>query len=326
MGNNRLIFADFTKLFAMFIVTWGHCAQCLSGQTFPTLLGSKGLFIAFHMPLFMIINGFFLDGKRVANHKCWDYIKNKFHRLVIPAVMWYFLYSFLTLHLPQLKSVFTFYWFLSSMFLSYILILFICKISLNKYFLIIAIIIVAALPFSFILNVNFMLPMIVCGGGLHYYLIKYQSSSLFLVIMGILSLIVLYAWDVKYSVYITPFDSLKFSLTMLVAFCMRLLTGGIVSTFLILLFMRIQTLQPIKKLASYGKYTLVMYTVSFIINGIMRRFLNIFDFSISQPVVLDLISFIWTICVCLLSIRCAIVMKKYALAKKYLLGLSTKNV
>lgn len=164
MGSKRLIFADFTKLFAMFIVTWGHCAQCLSNQDFPYLFGRQGLFVAFHMPMFMIISGYFIDAERIANTRSWDFLRNKFKRLVIPAVSWYILYCLLTLHMPQVESILSFYWFLTSMFLSFSLVLFACKILRNRCFLVVVALMVIALPYSNVLNINFMFPMMVGGG------------------------------------------------------------------------------------------------------------------------------------------------------------------
>ena len=125
--NQRLVFADFAKLFAMFVVTWGHCAQCMSGQTFPELFGKPGILIAFHMPLFMMVSGYFIHPERIREKKMLTYIWEKFQRLVVPAIAWYICFCLLTVQKPHLMGIFGFYWFLTSMFISLVLISIVAK-------------------------------------------------------------------------------------------------------------------------------------------------------------------------------------------------------
>ena len=160
MTKARLNYADFCKLFAMFIVTWEHCSQCISGDTFPYMFGRQGISIAFNMPLFMIVSGMFIDPRKIVGVPICSYLLNKFQRLVVPAVVWYFLCCILTVHMPHIERIFSYYWFLSSMFVSYALILLICKLTKgNPVGIFLSILIVILIPYSSILKVNFMYPM-----------------------------------------------------------------------------------------------------------------------------------------------------------------------
>ena len=80
MENKRLNYIDFAKVFAMFIVTIGHCAQSISGCTFPNLIITKDLFISIHMPIFMIASGFVLNLDKIRAEKTSNFIISKFKR------------------------------------------------------------------------------------------------------------------------------------------------------------------------------------------------------------------------------------------------------
>lgn len=321
--SNRLFFADFTKLFAMFVVTWGHCAQCLSGETYPWMFGCQGLSIAFHMPLFMMISGYFLNPDKIKQVNWKSYIKSKFNRLMIPVLIWYPLYCILTIHKPYLWGFVNFYWFLSSMFLSYIIILIVCKITGSRHIslILLSVVIVICLPFSSFLKVNFMYPLI--WGGYFYQLMVTRNAKLdklILPVSAIISIVLLYFWNIDYSVYRAPFDVMDMNISTIKALFIRLITGFIVSIFFISLFKKIENYTVIQKLAKYGKYTLVMYTASFVLNGMMRKILTYIGASVTQPCWIESLSLIWAIVVCLLCVLSAMLMERNRILSKFLLG------
>lgn len=328
MKNKRLIFADFTKFFAMFVVTWGHCAQCLSGESYPWMFGRQGLSIAFHMPLFMMISGYFINPEKIECEKWGNYIQGKFFRLMVPAFMWYLLYCILTIHKPHPLGFVTFYWFLSSMFFSYIIVFVVCKLSfhiskptIKNTLYLLSVFIVILIPYSSFLKVNFMYPMI--WGGYFFKLLMMRSDIMrkyVLPVSAFLSIILLCYWDVKYSVYKSPFNSLEMSMSTVIALSIRLTTGGIVSMFFISLFNRMEDCMIARKLAKYGQYTLIMYTASFVLNGIMSRILAVCEVSITQPIWIELSSMIWAIFVCYICICAAILIEKNRMLCNYLLG------
>lgn len=324
--NNRLVFADFAKLFAMFVVTWGHCAQCLSGITFPEMFGKPGVLIAFHMPLFMIVSGYFIHPGHIRDKRWHAYVSGKFKRLVIPALAWYACYCLLTIQKPHLMGCVGFYWFLTSMFLSLLLISVVVRVnkSDNMLLYLASVLIVVFLPFSSFLHINFMYPLMMGGMFLRKATDRCNRTELTrcAIILFLSSAFLLYYWDVSYSVYLTPFDSTHFSHQSLYALAVRLLTGFVISSFFVVLFMLTDRRKGIQTLSKYGKYTLVMYTASFIINGILDIILSQLHLRASQPGLLELSSCMWSIAVCFLCVLLAQLLEKNDLAKRLFMGIS----
>lgn len=60
MGQ-RLYYPDICKFLAIFFVTCAHSAQAISGQIWTQFLGGRSLDIAFEMPLFMLMSGWFIN-------------------------------------------------------------------------------------------------------------------------------------------------------------------------------------------------------------------------------------------------------------------------
>lgn len=81
----RLPFFDFLKMFAMFMVLWGHCIQHL--QTGEVWNEPMHKFIySFHLPLFMMIAGFFsLSSFKLS---FMDVLKKKGSQLILPCITW----------------------------------------------------------------------------------------------------------------------------------------------------------------------------------------------------------------------------------------------
>lgn len=83
---------DVVKLIAIFLVLWGHCVQSmLSSDPYKDMVY---IYIySFHMPLFMILSGYFsfnsLNSKIMLKG-----IINRFKQLIIPTLFWggYLLY------------------------------------------------------------------------------------------------------------------------------------------------------------------------------------------------------------------------------------------
>lgn len=81
----RLTYPDICKFFAIFLVTWSHCAQCISGETWTNFIGGHQIDIAFNMPLFMIMSGWFINLEKTRNTPTLIFIKAKFRRLLVPS-------------------------------------------------------------------------------------------------------------------------------------------------------------------------------------------------------------------------------------------------
>lgn len=84
MATNRNLVFDALKLFAIFMVLWGHAIPYL--HTGSEVDNPVSLVIySFHMPLFMTIVGFFSGS--VDNMSLWNLIKTKGRQLILPALV-----------------------------------------------------------------------------------------------------------------------------------------------------------------------------------------------------------------------------------------------
>ena len=156
--ESRLIYPDILKLLAIFLVTWSHSAQCVSGETWTNFFGGNQIDIAINMPLFMIISGWFINIDKIRSSKTGPFIFSKFKRLLIPSFCWYLIHQTLAFHLPSL-SIFTYYWYLNSLFICFCIIIVSAKlIKNNKMCIIVSTIVVILLPYSDFCHVNFMYP------------------------------------------------------------------------------------------------------------------------------------------------------------------------
>lgn len=82
--NTRLTEFDALKLFCIFCVILGHCLMHL--QNYQFVIFDNPLYRAicsFHMPLFMMISGFF--GCRILTISFKDFILKKSRQLLLPA-------------------------------------------------------------------------------------------------------------------------------------------------------------------------------------------------------------------------------------------------
>jgi fucose 4-O-acetylase-like acetyltransferase len=69
MKRERLSYPDICKFLAVFIVTWSHCAQRVSGMIWTNFWGGLQFDIAFTMPLFMLMSGWFINPDKMRKVK-----------------------------------------------------------------------------------------------------------------------------------------------------------------------------------------------------------------------------------------------------------------
>ena len=109
---------DLCKIVAIYMVTFAHCAQQLSGETFPNLLISKDSFISINMAIFMIISGFFINMDKMRTVRTKDYVMSKAKRLLFPMIGWYAVMCFMLFLDPSFTYCWTIYWYLGSLFVA----------------------------------------------------------------------------------------------------------------------------------------------------------------------------------------------------------------
>ena len=126
----RLASIDILKLFAMFLVIWGHCVQFL--LTSHYLDEPAYLYIySFHMPLFMMISGLFVHRELSSAADLGRQMLIRARQLLLPCLAWGLLMSMGNLIQPLLNgthvdktllsTLYTNFWFLKSLFICFAL-------------------------------------------------------------------------------------------------------------------------------------------------------------------------------------------------------------
>lgn len=91
-NNKRLLAFDAIKLFAIFLVIYGHCILHLQNYNYDIKENIIYRFVAsFHMPLFMAISGYF--GSKIFNMKFSNLFTKKWKRLIVPSISFGILFS-----------------------------------------------------------------------------------------------------------------------------------------------------------------------------------------------------------------------------------------
>ena len=119
--SKRIDWIDCLKLFAIFLVVWGHSMHHLGWEKEQFYTGVDGWIYSFHMPLFMILSGFFsvklLEGKFE-----W---KQRFINLIIPCIT--FGLFCIIVGINSLN-----FWFLKSLFICYLIVGLYCLKKVNN--------------------------------------------------------------------------------------------------------------------------------------------------------------------------------------------------
>lgn len=84
-NNKRLLAFDAIKLFAIFLVVYGHCILHLQNYSYDIKENIiYRFYTSFHMPLFMAISGYF--GSKKNNLNFTEIVANTWKRLIVPSI------------------------------------------------------------------------------------------------------------------------------------------------------------------------------------------------------------------------------------------------
>ncbi len=287
--SDRLILFDSLKLFAIFLVLWGHTIQYLLSTEFADEPVYRMIY-SFHMPLFMMITGFFFA--KTFKSGFINTTLKKFRQLIIPALVWSVLFSVLkTLKtgMPSLDyiiaNISNGFWFLKSAFICCLLGYPICKFLNYRVLLGGVIFCFSQTPFDSSLQISFMFPCFYCGMFLQwkYKYVRKMKLSIPLMITGIIAVLGNLALDSE--LYRLTFDAIYLrpvwqdaSVIMLRLF--RIILGISVSLFIIFAFegitrkmLEYTTLN--KVIVMLGSETLGIYILqSYLLEYLMARHLN----------------------------------------------------
>jgi fucose 4-O-acetylase-like acetyltransferase len=170
--KERLISMDVLKLFAIFCVIVGHGVQYLHGQDYvfqdDTLFG---FIYSFHIPLFMVVSGYFALGSMRKPFP--TFFKAKFLQLIYPTVV----FGFIALALQKVLGVEPFgvrwallgsFWFLRSLFACY-LVAYVLRRWIRPVWLFILVSMVLTRITDDALHVAFTYPFFLLGMGISVY-------------------------------------------------------------------------------------------------------------------------------------------------------------
>lgn len=127
--KNRLIGIDVLKLIAIYLVIYGHCVQYLLDGDFHDNMVWITIY-TFHMPVFMVISGYF--AKDSMDLKLSDLVKKKAKQLIFPMIFWSVLLSILSDFINYIRDdkiyfcrnfvgiIYSNFWFLKCLFICYL--------------------------------------------------------------------------------------------------------------------------------------------------------------------------------------------------------------
>lgn len=321
-STSRLAYPDICKLVAMFAITCGHCAQCISGQNWTHFLGGSGLVHAFSMPMFFLISGWFINPEKLRKSKLWDYIVSKFKRLIIPAYVWSAIFCVATLYIPSIYHIVFFNWYLKALFVC--LCILIISVKLIKNDILCAFLSIGAVllyPLTDINNVNFMFPFIWGGYFLRKRIERDKTYNIVtIIVLLIIGVLMMFDWTPEKTVYVSPFKILSVNFEMIYIYLYRFIIGFSLSTVLIYAIMRNANSPLLLPLAKYGSCTLVMYLFSFVFNGVLTKILDIINLHTNQNIVLDILSILTSIIIIILSVLISKLCRKNKWSRLLLLG------
>lgn len=170
----RLVEFDLLKCFAIFLVLWGHSIQYLLSSDYWNEPLYRHIY-SFHMPLFMMISGFFFA--KTTHGGFMVTLKKKFQQLLLPAFMWICIFTVSKMIITGISSSssnfnsFEYWvwalengvWFLKSAFVCSLLGFFACKAVKHKVFVGGVICMVVQLIFDQYTQVAYMFPCFFVG-------------------------------------------------------------------------------------------------------------------------------------------------------------------
>ena len=294
--TSRLRSFDMLKLFAIILVIWGHCIQYFLSSNYVDEPMYRFIY-SFHMPLFMVISGYFATPSMNLNPIRFFVKKNI--RLLLPCISWGILiwlvvdvgYPLSRQSSPSLNQllyslVFGF-WFLKSTLLCYMIAYCGIKSRMSKLIWIPVTLLVC--KFIAMYNIEYMYPCFLLGMALNKIKNRWQDKTIFLFIISlIVFFILLIFWDKSFWQPVPSLRSAFFDrniipyLAFAYKFSYRIAIGVFGSlTFIFLfhvLFSKDQRLKLIDLCCSYGQYTLEIYIVqTIIVEMIMAKYIILDD-------------------------------------------------
>lgn len=273
--KQRVAWLDLVKLFTIYLVVLGHVTGMMVNGFF---MGARliNFIYSFHMPLFMLLSGYFVSSK-VLQGNFIKLIKNKAKQLLLPSLICSFIccvYLFLFRDITNFRDeIIGNSWFLKVLFVYYVIFYLLKRLHINDWFLFAASCIVLFLvPYGSTLQINLLFPYFWGGYLLRKHNVFEKTSSWTFTLLFVM----LYAGGyylqrlynipnyIQISIETIPSMWHLMLLRYFVAF-----TGSMsVICLFSVLINNMRENKAILSIASYGKYTLGVYVLQtiFVVN------------------------------------------------------------
>ena len=258
MGNTRDERLDFFKGFLMLSVVFGHTINALFYKT--------GLHIELHtilrtfdMPMFMLVSGYLLKGS-LQRHGTWATIANRASNVAFPAIIF--------IIITYILSCTNTYYFLWAIFGSSVIVAIAVKYINVKWLQLIFLVLAVAI-FHFTdyrcMNMAYLMPFFVAG----YYVEELKISKIQGIVATVAFCIALFFWDTRYTFWNYGANLLHNTPRTLAVCGFRFAIGilGSATAVFVLsyLYKRLQNNRLTVMVTQFGKETLAIYLMQYII-------------------------------------------------------------
>lgn len=310
--KERLLTFDLAKFIAILAVLWGHCIQYLQpGVCYENRVYQ--IIYSFHMPLFMMISGYF--SVRVMDRPFLEHLKAKSIQLLLPGISYAVIICILMKYSTWggvFETLTDSLWFLKSAFVCFFS-YWICTRT-QKFMPLALVVTLVGSQFAFKYQLGLMYPCFVFGTLLANNWNRISANSLnWCIATFLIFIVMLLSWDQRFWLFppggVYPIKNIDQLITFYPRLGYRLIIGMVGSLFIITLcdvsFMHFKNTSILRKMAEMGKETLGIYLIqTIVIEILLWRWLR-FDqigFWISSLVLAPIVSFA-VLYVALLSIK-----------------------
>ncbi len=292
MKKREFVF-DLIKLFAMFCVLYGHCIQYFQynkiGMQYNIIYQ---LIYSFHMPLFMMVSGYFSTYKLPFCH----FVRKKFNSLIIPCISWGILFYLILVPLVRLalNESYCFlhylgcFWFIKCLFMCFCCLFILTKIKLVVLKILAFVLMVCLTNLRELYQFPYLFPAFVCGYILSQNKLLLSNKLFIFINCTIYLLFIILVWNEKFwdykpivltrllfdnnlSLHTIVLDSV-YEITRIIIG----ITGSIsvIGIFLLILTPHKNT-KNIQRISSFGRVTMTIYIIqSVLLEDWMARYLH----------------------------------------------------
>lgn len=271
MAKERVLYLDVSKFFAILLVCIGHAYY----MTIGIESNVRNVIYLFHMPLFMIISGYF--SVHTYQKRMMPFLFRKSKQLLLPFLSYYvILFTYHTLeegwNMPLVLDMsISLLWFLKTLFICYITVYFFKKISFLPDWLcaILSCMFFITIPYGNTMAVSFMLPMFWVGYYWRKYYQWYLEHQKIITVASLIAFVILVYFYVSGRLN-QPAFTWAFMLSEPLSFVSRILTGvsgafTCIGSIYLVCSKHLVHQRIINVLGEVGQYTLGLFLIQFIV-------------------------------------------------------------